>query len=277
MSEAIKVASFNLKRDSLLAYLNRQNAWSSRRNLISSIIRSSNATIVGVQELIPSMREDIKKLLSTDYSIRGFGRAKSLGDEQAAIILKNDDVTVSFDKTFWLSKHPEKNGSRAYYAFFPRICTVCEAYVREFDRKIRVFNTHFDHVCGMARNLSVRIILEYMHRLNQEEKLPTILMGDLNARPDSRPIRVLSENLHEYPEIHLTNVWNCVDTSTSQIGSTYHGFKGKTDGRPIDYIFVSDEFVVDEAYIDRTNFNGRYPSDHYPLMAVLRLKDLGTE
>ena len=275
MSEAIKVASFNLKRDSILAYLNRQNAWSSRRNLISSMIRSSNATIVGVQELIPSMREDIKRLLSADYSIRGFGRAKSLGDEQAAIILKNDDVTVSFDKTFWLSKHPEKNGSRAYYAFFPRICTVCEAYVREFGRKIRVFNTHFDHVCGMARNLSVRIILEYMHRLNQEEKLPTILMGDLNARPDSRPIRVLSENLHEYSDIHLTNVWNCVDTS--QIGSTYHGFKGKTDGRPIDYIFVSDEFIVDEAYIDRTNFNGRYPSDHYPLMAVLRLKEHGAE
>ncbi len=271
MSQAIKVASFNLKRDSFWTRLRQQNTWTDRRALIGTMIRNSNAAIVGVQEMIPSMREDIKKLLTSDYSIRGLGRNKSLGDEQSAIILKNDDVTVSFDKTFWLSKHPEKNGSRAYYAFFPRICTVCEVYVKEFNCKIRVFNTHFDHICGMARNLSVRIILQYMHRLNQIEKLPIILMGDLNARPDSRPIRMLSENFHDYPDIHLTSVWHSVDTS--QIGSTYHGFKGKTTGRPIDYIFVSDEFVIDEAYIDRTNFDGRYPSDHYPLIAVLRLKE----
>ena len=270
MPEAIKVASFNLKRDSILARLHRKNAWANRRELIGSIIRRSNAAIVGVQEMLPAMREDIRRLLTADYSIRGLGRSKSLGDEQSAIILKNADVTVSFDKTFWLSKHPEKNGSRAYYAFFPRICTVCEAYVREFDRKIRVFNTHFDHVCGMARNLSVRIILDYMHRLNQEERLPTILMGDLNACPDSRPIRVLSENLHEYPDVHLTNIWQFVKNAGDS--GTYHGFKGRIKGRRIDYIFVSDEFEVEEAYVDRTNFDGRYPSDHYPLVAVLQLK-----
>lgn len=142
--------------------------------------------------------------------------------------------------------------------------------MKEYGRKIRVFNTHFDHVCGMARNLSVRIILEYMHRLNQEEKLPTILMGDLNACPDSRPIRVLSGNLHNYPDIHLTNVWSFVDSADS---GSYHGFKGKLNGRRIDYIFISDEFTVDEAYVDRTNEDGRYPSDHYPLVAVLRLKE----
>lgn len=269
MSEAIKVASFNLKHDSFLARFRTRNAWSNRRRLIGSMIRESNASIVGVQEMIPSMREDIGQLLSKNYSIRGFGRTKTLGGEQSAILLKNEDVTVSFDKTFWLSKHPERMGSRAYYAFFPRVCTVCEAYVKEYGRKIRVFNTHFDHVCGMARNLSVRIILEYMHRLNQEEKLPTILMGDLNACPDSRPIRVLSENLHNYPDIHLTNVWSFVDNADS---GSYHGFKGKLNGRRIDYIFISDEFTVDEAYVDRTNEDGRYPSDHYPLVAVLRLK-----
>ena len=49
MSEAIKVASFNLKHDSFLARFRTRNAWSNRRRLIGSMIRESNASIVGVQ------------------------------------------------------------------------------------------------------------------------------------------------------------------------------------------------------------------------------------
>lgn len=86
MSEAIKVASFNLKHDSFLARFRTRNAWSNRRRLIGSMIRESNASIVGVQEMIPSMREDIGQLLSKNYSIRGFGRTKTLGGEQSAIL-----------------------------------------------------------------------------------------------------------------------------------------------------------------------------------------------
>ena len=267
MSQAvIKVASFNVKHDSFLA---RRNAWQYRRELISDMIRPSGAAIIGVQELVPSMREDMMRRLS-GYSIRGLGRNKVLEDEQSAILLKNEEVTVCFDKMFWLSKHPEKVGSRAYFSFFPRICTVCEAYVKEFDTKIRVFNTHFVHICWMARTLSVQIILRHMHELNEEERLPTILMGDMNAKPNSKPIQILSENLHEYPDIHLTNIWSCFDSD--EIINTYHGFRGKERGLPIDYIFISDELEFEEAYIDRTSFDGRYPSDHYPLIAALRLK-----
>lgn len=267
MSQAIKIASFNLKHDSPFA---RKNTWFYRRELISELIRQSNAAIIGVQELLPSMREDIMARLSGRYSIRGFGRNKRMGDEQSAILLKNDDVKVSFDKVFWLSKHPEKLGSRAYYAVFPRICTVCEAYVEELGTKVRVFNTHFDHICGMARVLSVRIILQYMHELNQTEKLPTVLMGDLNAKPNSKPIRILAENLHDYDDLRLTSIWE--NFTQAEIFNTYHGFKGKRKGDPIDYIFFSEEFELEDAYIDQTSFDGRYPSDHYPLVATLRLK-----
>ena len=44
-------------------------------------------------------------------------------------------------------------------------------------------------------------------------------------------------------------------------------------GEPIDYIFVTDEFVVEEVYLDTSSSEGRYPSDHYPLVAVLGLKE----
>ncbi len=267
MSQAIKIASFNLKHDSPFA---RRNTWDYRRDLISEVIRQSNAAIIGVQELIPSMRSDIMARISDRYNIRGFGRNKKMEDEQSAILFKKDDVEVRFNTVFWLSKHPEKLGSRAYYAVFPRICTICEAYVQELGTKVRVFNTHFDHICGMARVLSVRIILQYMHELNQTEKLPTVLMGDLNAKPNSKPIRILAENRHNYEDLHLTSIWQ--NFSQEEIFNTYHGFKGRRKGDPIDYIFFSEEFELEDAYIDQTSFNGRYPSDHYPLVAILRLK-----
>lgn len=217
------------------------------------------------------MRRDLGSLLD-DYSIYGQGRRKDLGEEQSAILVRNDGMQLQGGRTFWLSKHPERCGSRAYFAVFPRICTVCRVFIQEYGRTIRVFNTHFDHVCGPARTLGVRIILEYMHQLNEQEPLPTILMGDLNAAPGSKPIRILSENLHDYPDIHLSNIYS--QLCDRHIGGTFHGFTGKTKlGHPIDYIFVSDHFTVRDSYLDTTSVDGAYPSDHFPLIAVLELKE----
>lgn len=266
MDTALKVISFNLKRDSMLA---RKNRWQQRKSFATQIIKNSGADIIGVQELLPSMREDILSILQ-NYSVFGFGRTKRLTNEQSAIILPNEEASVQYDKTFWLSKKPEKQGSRAYFSFFPRICTVCEVYIKHLGCTVRVFNTHFDHICYPARVLSARIILEYMHRLNQKQKLPTILMGDMNAGPESKPIRILSENLHGYDDIHLTNIYDRI--GRDKIQNTYHGFKGKQRKKPIDYIFVSEEFEVADCKIDKQCFGGRYPSDHYPLIATLKLK-----
>ena len=97
-------------------------------------------------------------------------------------------------------------------------------------------------------------------------------MGDLNAKPNSKPIRILSDNLHHYPDIHLTNIYDCMDSD--KIRNTYHGFKGKQKAKPIDYIFLSEEFEVSDVTIDSSCINGCYPSDHFPLLiATLRLKN----
>ena len=267
MGTAIKVASFNVKHDFFFAGSHR---WEQRRELVARFIRESNAAIVGVQELMPRMKEDILSRLR-DYRIFGSGRTRRLTNEHSAILMRKGGLTPGFSDTFWLSKHPEKSGSRAYFSAFPRICTVCEAYVEEFGRSIRVFNTHFDHLCAPARTLSARLILEYMHRLNGREKMPTILMGDMNAHPDSKPIRLLSGNRHGYDDVRLINIFS--GPRAQDAHNTYHGFKGKQKGTPIDYIFVSEEFEVDQAYVDTSSENGRYPSDHYPLVAVLRLRE----
>ena len=107
--------------------------------------------------------------------------------------------------------------------------------------------------------------------MNERAPMPSILMGDLNASPDSKPIRILRENLHTYPDIHLNCAYDLEQNRVSV--NTYHGFSGRiTPHPPIDYIFVSDEFVVRDTYLDTTHTGGLYPSDHFPLVAVLELK-----
>lgn len=277
--DVIKLISFNLKRDFGIP-LRRDHRWRERRELAARLIRDSGASIVGVQELSPSMRSDVTDLLENCYSVIGFGRFQGKNrekdDEHSDIIVKNDDASVQLVKTFWLSKNPEKL-SRAYYAMFPRICTVAEIYLNSFARSIRVFNTHLDHICGVARVLGVEVILQYMSRFNEERPMPTVLMGDLNCKPNSRPIQILRSHVTGRADLCLTDAYSKLPAA--QINNTLHNFSGKvkSGAMPIDYMFLSDDFEILETRILTDPVDGHYPSDHYPLMVTARLRSLQGE
>ena len=50
------------------------------------------------------------------------------------------------------------------------------------------------------------------------------------------------------------------------------GFKGIEKGLHIEYIFVSEDLEIVDVDIIKDNENGKYPSDHYPLIADIILK-----
>ena len=267
--EQIKVISFNLRRD---FGPQRKNRWESRKDLAARLIQDSGAQIIGVQESLPQMRRDLGQLLE-GYSIFGKGRlngAKPKNDEHSDIILRNEEVQLLSCRTVWISKKPD-HPSRAYFAAFPRIFTVAEVQLKTSGARARVFNTHFDHICFLARKLGVQMILEEIERLNQQEPLPSIVMGDFNASPSSCAVRYLRQYLNKNGTVHLQNIYDVIGEMT---GNTYHGFKGKlkANAKPIDYIFVSDEFEVVDAKVDTSSFDGQYPSDHFPIVATLRFK-----
>lgn len=56
---------------------------------------------------------------------------------------------------------------------------------------------------------------------------------------------------------------------------TFHAFKGNKDGDKIDFVFVEPETRVLEAAILHDNESGRYPSDHFPVMAKILLTPHG--
>jgi|GEM_PF-268327 len=270
-TDLFKILTFNVRRDGWFS--RGVNTWPIRQQLISRVIRESGAVVVGVQELLPQMRDDVQHSLC-GYSIFGLGRIGGPLGEHSDILIKDDDTEVLRHETFWLSKHPDVCATRAYYSFFPRICTVGEIRFRSTGRSVRVFNTHFDHVCAPARVLGVWTILRRLQKMQQQSPMPSIIMGDLNAGPDSAAIRLMRDNLHGLEGVHLTDAYaSCHPGGPDPRANTYHGFGSAEGKRRLDYIFVSDGLEVVDCAVDRTSDNGRYPSDHYPLLATLRFAE----
>ncbi len=267
-AEEIKVVSFNLRRD---FGPQRKNRWETRKELAAKVIEQSNAEIIGVQEFLPNMRKDLKELLD-GYSIFGRGRLsgkKPNNDEHSDIIIKNDQSRYPDAGPFGFPK--AGNAQPRNVCRLPQNLHSSGGQAQKSGRRLRVFNTHFDHVSPLARSFGAKLILEQIHNANQTDPLPTIVMGDFNAKPNSKAVRMMRENLSGYQDVRLQDIYDSVE---QLIGNTYHGFKGKIKQKfkPIDYIFVSDDFEIVNASVDTSSFDGAYPSDHYPISATLRLK-----
>ncbi len=254
----LKCATFNLRA---IQFPDRPSTWSKRLPLIAEFIESSSADIVGVQELLPRMKRDLEGVLS-GYSFvgggrRGFGRDSLPLGEQSAILSRDNSAVCTQNETFWLSKNPEKPGSRILSSIMPRICTVAEFDVGGVGKTVRVYNTHLDHISRMARLFQIGVILRHIEEIQKISPRPTILMGDFNATPDSLVVKAVTE----FEPIKFRSAY-----SGDGYSFRYPKFLG---ARLFDYIFTSDGITVTDAYIDNSK---HYGSDHFPLVASLSVR-----
>ena len=98
--------------------------------------------------------------------------------------------------------------------------------------------------------------------------MPAILTGDLNINEDNPAYAVLVRPsvpgairwIDSYREVHPTRLPD---------EASFNGFKGTVAGSRIDFIFHTAHFKATASDIDRSSRDGRFPSDHYPVTAVL--------
>ena len=76
--------------------------------------------------------------------------------------------------------------------------------------------------------------------------------------------RILTEG-----ELGLLDTWQILERAEDQSSMTHHDFRGVPGKCRMDWILVSDDFLVEEACIIRDNLGGRYPSDHFPYAVQL--------
>lgn len=235
-----------------------ENAWEKRRDLLLQVLEQQNADLVALQEAL-AFQLDLFLEKFPRYRASGAFRRGGREDEWTGILVDRKRFDVEQEGQFWLSDTPEKVGSTGWDAALPRLCAWAVLAERDGGRRCAVFATHMDHQGEKARLESMRLILARARE--SAHGLPVLLMGDFNAAEDSPPLRLARE-------AGFRDSYRVLHPEDKDAG-TFHAFTGRTDGAKIDFVLVDAAWDVREAAIVRTAAQGRYPSDHFPVGAVL--------
>lgn len=256
-AEPVRVMTFNIRYGTAP---DGENAWPHRRELVAKVIEDFGPDILGLQEALRSQLDEISEALPK-YSKVGVGRDADGGGEYSAILYNARRFDLADAGTFWLSDTPKKPGSRTWGNNLPRICTWARLVDRGSGQRLLAINTHWDHQSQPARVKSGELMATRIQRLSERNK-PLVVTGDFNATPDNPAIAALVKGgeLRDslsvmHPEEHDTG--------------TFNGFGRVRTPAKIDAVLVSEGWSVKDAAIVRTHEGERYPSDHFPVTAVV--------
>ncbi len=169
-------------------------------------------------------------------------------------------LSVSF-----LSETPDK-ASKGWDAALNRMCNWLYLKDNISEKKVYIFNTHFDHIGKEARAGSAKLLIEKIHQIAGDD--PVICLGDFNANPsEMRVYETMTYKLYDSRTISSSK-------SEKSIG-TFNGWKHQTpsleENLRIDYIFTNLKKIDCYGVINDFYQPGAYPSDHFPVFVKLVL------
>ena len=262
----LRVMTFNLRLD--LAS-DGPNAWPYRRDWVGALVRFHAPDALGVQEALAPMLADLDARLPA-FSRIGVGRADGrAGGEFSAIYYRTDRLELLDSGTFWLSPTPEVAGSKGWDAAIERVATWGRFRDRRTGCRYVHLNTHFDHIGEQARQESARLIRRRLSSL--AAGLPIVVTGDLNSDPVSGAYRIFVRDTIAGAIAPLRDGFTVSRDGNYGPTSTWTAFKAIEPGRRIDYVLVSSRVDVLTHAILPDSWDGRFPSDHLPVIASLAM------
>ncbi len=266
----LKAVSFNIRNGKAD---DGPNAWPFRRELVAQSIAELAGDVVGLQEAYAYQLDELLPELP-QYACSGVGRADGLRGGEFCPVLYLRGVWRAVDEgTFWLSETPERPGSLGWGARIPRICSWVRL-VGEEGSPVTVLNVHLDHETTEARRHGVELLAGVLG------PGPFVLMGDFNAGEEEPEVQYLKGELLRAsepggkpvrPSPPLQDTFRTANPYDTEV-ATYHAFDpDNVVGDKIDYVFVRQCDRVISADIWRQTYDGRPPSDHFPVYAELEL------
>lgn len=244
--------TFNLRMDTVD---DGENAWPHRKEKVLQTIYFQNPDILSIQEGLYHMVDYLSNQLPA-YTVIGTGRDGGTAGEYNAIFYKKEKLFLKQQGQFWLSETPNVSGSKSWGCGCSRICTWGEfMYVNCSSDTFHIFNTHLDNASQLARLKGSEVIMSQIKPLLQKDA-SVLLTGDLNCGNNNEVIKCIEEGGMKNQYVK---------------GNTFHDFLGGETGEQIDYIFLSCKCELKKITVDRRSFNGRYPSDHYPVIANVNI------
>ena len=250
----INVISFNIR------CCDDPNGYSvaERAPRLKSIISGYNPDVICFQEFREIWEPHLVDFYSDEYEIFIKYRNKTVDVEAAAILWRKDKFECIKKGYFWLSDTPEVE-SRGWDKLFNcyRICVYAVLKSKATGEIFNVMNTHFGF--GDKGQIdSAKLIYEYSRKVSDYK---TFVVGDFNMTPESKGYATMVENFTDL------NVLTSNDS-----GTTYHGYNPeKINDEHIDYCFIDKTIIPINQTIIRDTVEGKYPSDHFGILAELNI------
>ncbi len=264
----LRVMTFNIR---LNTPDDGANQWPHRKEIAASMIRFHRADIAGLQEALKDQVDDLTTLLP-EYQWFGVGRddGREAG-EYMAVFYRKDRLQVLKQATFWLSETPE-SPSKGWDAMCYRVVTWGRFKDIRSGKTFYLFNTHFDHRGEVARRESALLLLRRIQEIAGSD--PVVVTGDFNSSPDSEPYQIIVSGLSNDPSTKLIDSEHVAEYP-------HHGPDGTTtrfiaanlpNNQTIDYVFIKNSVSVLLHGTLSDSFDGRFPSDHMPVLAELQIR-----
>lgn len=260
---SVRVMSFNLRWD---GFKDGKNAWVHRRDVVYRVLREFDPDSVGTQEPMKRQIQDIEDSVPALASYR-FDNDPVFTRTQQILYRKGRFERVAAGG-FLVAEGTNEGGTVRY-------CTWVRLEDKRSGRSYDHFNVHLDHRDPSSRMQSAVRLMK--HIAGRDSDRPFVVTGDFNA-PENGPTMAFLFGKRTLPDedgAEYTNPIPLVDTyrvlyPQDKSAGTASGFAGKRKSRKIDHILVAaGAATVRGASIVRTSEDGRYPSDHFPVTAVI--------
>lgn len=267
----LHVMTFNVRRRVPRYRAGSPDDWHERKPLVRRMLAVEQPTLLGVQEALADQVITVADALGERYRWVGTGRDPSGRGERCPIYYDAERLALTAWRQLALSATPDLHGSRSWGNVTRRILVTAEFTDLATGARLMAFNTHLDHISWRSRLHSARMIARLAHAARSADPAAAVVItGDFNADERSAVHRNLTDD-------GLRDVWDEADERITPQWGTYSGYRRRrVGGRRIDHILVDNGVEVLRTGINATRFEGRAPSDHEPVQAVLRHRRPGS-
>ncbi|WP_394813446.1 endonuclease/exonuclease/phosphatase family protein [Streptomyces johnsoniae] len=262
--DRLHVMAFNIRMDANAAP-GTPDSWADRRPVLARFLRLERPTVFGVQEALYHQAKQVGGDLPEHYDWIGLGREGGGRGEFVAIYYDTRRLEPLDYDHFWLSDTPNVIGSASWGNTVIRMTTWVRFRDRRTGAEFTHVNTHFDHRSEPSRQRSAALIRDRIAGF--DPALPVLLTGDFNTPAgDSESYRILTA------DGALSDTWLTGDRLTPAWG-TFPNYQDPVEGgQRIDWVLANRHVEVRAAAINTYRHRGRYPSDHAPVQALVRLR-----
>lgn len=232
--------------------------WERRKVALDLAFKEIAPDVMGFQEMESFAGGDngdtnlgLDWLLSQNpsYKAAAVGDWRSFPSTQP-ILYRDDRLNLIDQGWFFFSDTPDVIYSRTFNGSYPAFAAWA-AFSTNNGKRFRVVNVHFEYKSRTNRLRSAALVADRIRPwIDAGENV--VVLGDLNARNGARTQRILAEAGITFAAVK---------------GSTYHFNRGLNLFGAIDHIGATADFHLETPpVVLRQEFNGEWPTDHYPVV-----------